>query len=325
LEGDELDKARRSVRDKDLAAAVILPDGYSEQILAGQDVQLAVVVDLSSQAGQTASSAVQAAATRLLGAVQTAHISAEAYRTRASFGSDAARQVYVDEALALASEAWQRPPLTVSVERSGASAQETEGVFNAYGQASPGMMVQFAVFGLLTAAQVLVLERRSGALQRLLTTPTSRVEIIAGHVLAMFAITFVQLTILIFVGQVAFGLDYMREPLAILLMMAVLAFWAASLGLLVGAQAKTEEQVIVFSMLAMFLFSALGGAWFPLDITGQAFSTIGHLTPTAWAMDGFQNIIVRGLGLNSVLLPAGILLAYAVAFFALAVWRFKFE
>jgi ABC-2 type transport system permease protein len=127
------------------------------------------------------------------------------------------------------------------------------------------------------------------------------------------------------VGQVAFGLDYMREPLAILLMMAMLAFWAASLGLLVGAQAKTEEQVIVLSMLAMFLFSALGGAWFPLDITGQAFSTIGHLTPTAWAMDGFQNIIVRGLGLNSVLLPAGILLAYAVAFFALAVWRFKFE
>jgi ABC-2 type transport system permease protein len=119
--------------------------------------------------------------------------------------------------------------------------------------------------------------------------------------------------------------DYMREPQAILLMVVMLALWAASLGLLIGAIAKGEDQVIMFAMLAMFVFSALGGAWFPLDMTGEAFATIGHLTPTAWAMDGFENVIVRGLGLNSVLLPAGILLAYAVAFFGLAVWRFRFE
>ena len=42
-------------------------------------------------------------------------------------------------------------------------------------------------------------------------------------------------------------------------------------------------------------------------------------------MDGFQNIVVRGLGLNSVLLPAGILLVYATGFFGLTVWRFRFE
>jgi ABC-type multidrug transport system permease subunit len=63
----------------------------------------------------------------------------------------------------------------------------------------------------------------------------------------------------------------------------------------------------------------------PLEFTGKTFQTIGHLLQTAWAMDGIQNIIMRGLGLESVLLPAGIMLAYAVAFFALAVWRFRFE
>jgi hypothetical protein len=42
-------------------------------------------------------------------------------------------------------------------------------------------------------------------------------------------------------------------------------------------------------------------------------------------MTGFQNIVVRGLDFNSILLPAVILFAYAVAFFGLAVWRFKFE
>jgi ABC-2 type transport system permease protein len=75
----------------------------------------------------------------------------------------------------------------------------------------------------------------------------------------------------------------------------------------------------------MFIFAALGGAWFPLEVAGKAFATIGHLMPTAWAMDGFQNILMRGLGFGSVLIPAGILLAYGGAFFGLAIWRFRFE
>ena len=116
----------------------------------------------------------------------------------------------------------------------------------------------------------------------------------------------------------------MQAPLATLTMMGTLSLWAASLGLLIGALAKKEEQVITWSLIAMFLFAALGGAWFPLEFAGDAFATIGHVTPTAWAMDGLQNIVVRGQGLGSVLLPASILLVYSAAFFGVAVWRFRF-
>jgi len=107
--------------------------------------------------------------------------------------------------------------------------------------------------------------------------------------------------------------------------MLALALWVGGLGLLIGTFSKGEEQVIMWTMIAMFTLTALGGAWFPLEFTGKAFNTIGHLTPGAWAMDGFQNIIMRGLGLSSVLLPVGIMLAYAALFFGLAIWRFRFE
>ena len=172
---------------------------------------------------------------------------------------------------------------------------------------------------------LLVLERKTHCLQRLLTTPIKRAEVIGGHILAMFLVVFAQETLLVGLGQLVFGVDYLREPAAVLLMMVALALWAASLGLLIGALAKKEDQVIVLCLIAMFVFSAMGGAWFPLDVAGKAFSAIGHVLPSAWAMDGFQNIVMRGLGFNSVLLPAGILLAYALAFFGLALWRFKFE
>jgi len=187
------------------------------------------------------------------------------------------------------------------------------------------MIVQFVMFGLMTSGTVLVLERKSGALQRLLTTPITRAQIIGGHMLAMVSIILLQQALLVAVGQLAFGVDYMREPLGTLVTMLALALWASSLGLLIGAMSKGEEQVIMWSLIAMFLFSGLGGTWFPLESTGPVFSAVGRIMPTAWAMEGFQNIVLRGLGLSSVLLPAGILMAFTALFFGLAVWCFRFE
>ena len=99
----------------------------------------------------------------------------------------------------------------------------------------------------------------------------------------------------------------------------------ASLGLLIGVVSKREEHVVLWSLVAMFILAGLGGAWFPLDVTGKTFSTIGHLLPSAWAMDGFQNIILRGLGFGSILLPVGVLLFYTLLFFGVAIWRFRME
>jgi ABC-2 type transport system permease protein len=194
---------------------------------------------------------------------------------------------------------------------------------NPYNQASPGILVQFAIFGLTTSAQILVQERKSRTLQRLMTTAMRPWEIVAGHLLAMFTLTFLQTALLVVFGQFVLHVNYLREPIGTLLISISLGLWVASMGLLVGVLAKGEEQVILFSLIAMFLFSALGGTWFPLEAAGGAFNAVGKLMPSAWAMTGLQNILIRGLGLSSTLLPAGILLLYASGFFALAVWRFK--
>jgi ABC-2 type transport system permease protein len=286
-----------------------------------------LIADQATPAGKTASTAVETVVNRLRGAVKTAHISAAIYAERAGFADETARQAHISEALDQAVAAWSDPPLSVRVEQAtgDAALNKTPGLTSGFVQSSAGMIVQFAIFGLITSAMILVLERKNGSLQRLLTTPIRRSEAIAGHVLAMFLVVFVQESILVILGQYAFGVDYLRQPWAILIMMVALALWAAGLGLLIGAISKKEDQVIVLSLVAMFIFAAMGGAWFPLEVTGKTFATIGHFMPTAWAMDGFQNIIMRGLGLTSVLFPAGMLLLYTVVFFGLAIWRFRFE
>ena len=92
-------------------------------------------------------------------------------------------------------------------------------------------------------------------------------------------------------------------PAATFLVAFCAALCIAALGLLIGILARSEEQAVTFSLIPMFVFAGLGGAWVPLEVTGETFAKIGHVSPVAWAMDGFKNVIIRGFGLESVLVP----------------------
>ena len=103
------------------------------------------------------------------------------------------------------------------------------------------MMAQFAIAGLIGAAGILVVEKKTRSVQRLLTTNMSRGQILAGHFLAMFAMIFLQLTVLILFGQLFLDLPYFGQPLATLLLTVATALFTASLGMLIGAVAKIRR------------------------------------------------------------------------------------
>lgn len=318
---DTASELERLVQEGEYAGALIFADDFAALVGDDDGVALTLITDSGQPAGQTVQESVEKAYDRYMRSQDIVDLSVETYQAKSGPGTEI-DSGFRQEALELAVASWQNPPIRLHNELGSAQSQELEMGFS---QSSPGMIVQFAIFGLITSAMVLVLERKSGAMKRLLTTPLRRVELVGGHVLAMFLVVFLQQVMLVLIGEFVFGVDYSRAPLAVFVMMVVLAFWAASLGLFIGAIAKSEEQVVTISLVAMFLFASLGGAWFPLEFAGETFSKVGHLMPTAWAMDGFQNVLVRGLGLNSVLLPAGLLVSYGIVFFGLAVWRFRYE
>jgi len=265
--------------------------------------------------GQSLYQLLRVPVTQLMSAVEIAHMSVE------SIGSP-------DEyapALDLAWKKWRENNARNLVRVEQAVAPEVESWFgdNPYNQASPGMIIQFAIMGLVSSAQILVQERKTRTLQRLMTTALRPWQIIAGHMLAMLALVLLQTVVMVVFGQFILGVDYLRVPFATVVLVAALGVWVASMGLLIGILAKTDDQVVMYAMLAMFVFSALGGLWFPLEVSGGLFAALGKVMPSAWAMTGLQNILIRGLGMASVWQPALVLLAYATVFFSLAVWRFR--
>ncbi len=324
-EGQTLEDLTTQVEDGELAAMVIIPEGYSTALLAGSTPQLDVIINTESGAGTTAQWALQGAVSRLKSAVAAAQFSAEARAEIEPFTNSAAQQTYLAASLNAAVAAWASPSVKLVGTYTGQDTNEEAASANAFTHASPGMMVQFAIAGLIGAAEVLVLERKSGSLRRLLTTPIRRHEVLLGHFLAMVIMIFTQFVILIVFAQVVLDVPYFSAPLATFLVAFSTAAFAAAMGLLISTLSKTSEQVVVFSLIPMFVLSGLGGAWVPLEFTGEAFQKVAYLTPLAWSMTGFKNIIERGQGLEAVLLPVAIISGFAVVIFGLAVWRFRFE
>jgi ABC-2 type transport system permease protein len=277
--------------------------------------QIVLLADPASTKGQSLYQILRGPVSQLMSAVEIGQMSADMTGIPAEY----------TPALELAWDKWDANSSRNLIQVEQAVAPEAESWFgdNPYNQASPGILIQFAVMGLVTSAQILVQERKDRTLQRLMTTAMKPWEILTGHMLAMFVIVFLQTILLVVFGQGLLNVNYMRLPLGTLLISVALGLWVASMGLLIGVIAKSEEQVTMYSMMAMFVFSALGGAWFPLDTAGSAFATIGKALPSAWAMTGLQNILIRGLDLASVWQPVGILLVYALGFLTMAVWRFK--
>ncbi len=309
------DAAEAALQTGKVAGVLRVPAGYSDPAQAPKQLSL---VAAAGSGGQTLFQLVRGQVTRLMSAVEVANLSAAA-------AGKPGDPLEFAQSFTAAGQAWAEVDGSAQVRVEKALAQKKPAWYgaNPHNQSSPGMLVMFAIFGLVTSAQVLVQERKLRTLQRMLTTSMHAWEIVLGHLLAMFAVVFLQEALLILFGQLVLGVEYAREPLSVLLVALGLGLWIAALGLLIGVLVKDDSQVVLGSLLAMFFFSALGGIWFPLEGTSGLFTAIGKNLPSAWAMSGFQNILIRGQGLESVWLPALCLLGYAALFFLAAVWRFR--
>jgi ABC-2 type transport system permease protein len=325
----EEQELRSLVEKGDLAGVVIIPVDF-EQELDGQGFPILVLIaeESSLSTNVTVENSVTSAYNRLYNAVLTSAFSQQAYLEGNGFDSAADQQVYSDAAIDMALEAWQSPP--VEVKRTQMQPESTEEEDDGYGDnafahSSPGMMAQFAIAGLIGAAEMLVSERRFRTMPRMLTTRISRAEILLGHFLAIFTMIFSQLLVLVVFGQLFLKLNYFGQPLATLALIVGTAMVAGALGLLIGALAKTSDQAVIFSLVPMFLFAGLGGAWVPLEFTNATVQAISKFTPIAWTMQGFKDILLRGAQFADITQPLLALVAFTVVFFGLAVWRFRFE
>src|SRR5690606_32068967 len=98
---------------------------------------------------------------------------------------------------------------------------------------------------------------------------------------------------------------------------------AAGAGLLAGAVFRNEAQASGVGVFLGLALAALGGCMLPMEIMPDTLRQIAHVTPHAWALDGFAEIVRRDGGIAEILPELGVLAAWVVALFGLAAWRLR--
>jgi ABC-2 type transport system permease protein len=265
--------------------------------------------------------ALQASTAQLGSAVQAAQASLDQAEQMEPFGSPDEREAYFAASLARAEELIADPPARAETTQSPLATVE---IATGFEQSSPGQLVTWTLITLIGAAEVFVGERLGGTLRRLLVTPNTKAIINLGKISGRLVMGLVQMALLIGFGAIFLNVNWGRSWGALILIVLSFALAAVALGVLLGAFARTRGQASGLTILFSMLFAALGGAMWPLEVTPPAYQTAVKVLPTTWAMMGFNDIILRGQGVAQVLPEAGVLLLFAVVFFAVGVGRLRY-
>jgi ABC-type multidrug transport system permease subunit len=197
---------------------------------------------------------------------------------------------------ALASLASAPRQVTLAVTSAGRREDPPEG----FAQAVPGTMVMFTMLILLTSGAImLVVERQFGLLRRLASTPITPGAVVAGKWTSRMALGLVQIAFAMLVGRVVFRVDW--GP-ALPMVAVVLAAWAsfnASFALLLGNIARTQPQMAGIGVLTTMVLAALGGCWWPIEITPGWMQSLALVLPTGWTMDALHKLVNFGYGAES--------------------------
>lgn len=192
---------------------------------------------------------------------------------------------------------------------------DKDGVFDTVG-APMLALFPFVVMFLVTSITTLR-ERRSGTLERLMTTPLGKGDFIVGYALAFALLAAVQAVITVGFAVGVCGLT-VEGPLWQLGLVAVVdAILGTALGLLASAFARTEFQAVQFMPLLVFPQIILGGLFMPRDQMPEVLSAISDWLPLSHAIDAI-NAVTAGEGGWDVFRPLLIVVAFAVGCLVLA-------
>jgi ABC-2 type transport system permease protein len=176
----------------------------------------------------------------------------------------------------------------------------------------------------MTAATALIETRRLGVTRRMLATPTRLSSIVAGEALGRIAVAALQGMLIMTGASLFFGVSW-GDPIAAGVLMLSFAVVAGAAGMLLGSLASSGPQAIASGLLVGLGLSALGGTMMPLEFFSPTLLRFAHLTPHAWAADGFAALVRHDGTLVSILPQLGVLAVYATVLLALAAWSMRWR
>jgi ABC-type Na+ efflux pump permease subunit len=195
-----------------------------------------------------------------------------------------------------------------------------------FAQAVPGTLVMFTMLVLLTSGSIsLVMEREQGLLRRLASAPISRASVVLGKWAGRMMLALVQVAFAMLVGAVLFRIDWGPSLPMVALVLFGWAAFTTSLAIVLASITRTIGQTAGIGVFSTQIMAALGGCWWPIEITPPWMQTLALFLPTGWAMDAIHKLVNFGYE-SSVAIPhVAAMFAGALVLGWIGARKFKFQ
>ncbi|MDX9802744.1 MAG: ABC transporter permease [Dehalococcoidales bacterium] len=189
---------------------------------------------------------------------------------------------------------------------------------------APGIII----FGLLimvpTSARIMVRDKETGFMARLLATPTYPWEFIAGYSASMLVVAIVQIIIFILLA-VAFGMNVVGSLSLAFLIFFLTAVCSISIGMIVAALSKSENQAEPLCWIIAMPLAVLSGVWFSRGIMPEYIQFMGDLFPYSHAVSAARMVIIRGAEFSAVSESIIIIAIWAIIAFITGIVLFRYK
>jgi len=183
----------------------------------------------------------------------------------------------------------------------------------------PAMLATLILFfGFLLSGIAFLRERSQGTRERLMASPVSKIDILAGYLLGFLLFAMVQTLILFFYSVYVLKVDFHGDLWQIIIFQLLIGILAVCLGIFTSAFARNEFQMIQFIPLLIVPQVFICGLIFPVSQMPDYLQWIAKFLPLTYGIDGIRALMLQGKSLLDIGKEISVLVAYAIGLLILA-------
>ncbi|CAL9502950.1 Linearmycin resistance permease protein LnrM [Actinosynnema sp. ALI-1.44] len=291
------DEARRLVADGEVAAAFLVPAGFSDAVVSGRAAAVEVVGGADAPLGTQVARSLARSFTDRLTSVRVA-VAGSVHGGSALDPAELARRA-------------ARLPVPPPVAEDDVGRRQLD--MTTYYAA--GMAVFFLFFTVQFGVTSLLDERRGGTLPRLLAAPLRPASVLLAKLLTSAVIGVASMAVLVVATTQGIGARW-GHPLGVALLVVAGVLAATGVVAVVAVSARTADQAGGRQAAVAVTLGALGGTFFPVAQVGGVLAAASYVSPHRWFLRGLSEL---ASGEVVAVLPAvGALCAFAAVGLGLA-------
>ena len=183
-------------------------------------------------------------------------------------------------------------------------------------------LVMFVFIVSLTGSAALIQSRQLGVARRMLSTPTSMHTVLAGETMGRYGVALFQGLYIMGFSLLLFGVNW-GDPIGAVAILLLFALVGAGAGMLMGSIFRNDQQAAGIGVILGLGLGALGGAMTPIEFFSPTMARVAHVTPHAWALDGYAELVRENGTVVDIATELAVLAVMAAVVLVLANWALR--